>query len=200
MAARAVVQLPEGADWFYELKLDGYRALLLKERRQIHVLSRKDNDLTASYPSIVAAALKLRPERLTIDGEIVAIDERGRPSFQALQHRGGQRAHIVYYAFDLLHLEGKNLTGRPLEERRTKLAEILGDSGILLSQELPGTAQQVIDAIRAAQLEGVVAKRRGSPYESGERSGAWVKLKLDRQQEFVIGGYRPSGPSVDALL
>jgi bifunctional non-homologous end joining protein LigD len=200
MAARAVAHLPEGADWLYELKLDGYRALLRKSGAQIHILSRKDNDLTASYPSVAAAALQLRPKRLLIDGEIVAIDASGRPSFQALQHRSRHRAQIVYYAFDLLHLDDSDLTRRPLEQRRAQLARVLGESGILMSQELPGTAQQVIAAVRAAELEGVVAKRRGSVYAPGERSGHWVKLKLDRQQEFVIGGYRPSGSSVDALL
>jgi len=200
MAARAVAHLPEGADWLYELKLDGYRALLRKSGAQIRILSRKDYDLTASYPSVVAAALRLRAERLLIDGEIVAIDASGRPSFQALQHRSGRSAHIVYYAFDLLYLDDRDLMQRPLEQRRAELARVLGESGILMSQELPGSARRVIAAVQAAQLEGVVAKRRGSVYAPGERSGAWVKLKLDRQQEFVIGGYRPAGSGVDALL
>jgi bifunctional non-homologous end joining protein LigD len=200
MAARAVQHLPEGPEWLYELKLDGYRALLLRDGDSIRILSRKDNDLTRSYPSVVAAATKLQLKRVTLDGEIVAIDEAGQPSFQALQHPSKHRGSIVYYAFDVLHLEGRDLTALPLQERRSKLAAIVGQSGILISQVLKGSAAQVIEAVRGLELEGVVAKRRDSVYEPGERSGAWVKLKLDRQQEFVIGGYRPNGPSVDALL
>jgi bifunctional non-homologous end joining protein LigD len=89
-----------------------------------HILSRKDNDLTASYPSVAAAALQLRPARLLIDGEIVAIDATGRPSFQARQHRSRHRAQIVYYAFDLLYLDDSDLTQRPLEVRRAQLARV----------------------------------------------------------------------------
>ena len=200
MAAQAVQHLPQGMEWLYELKLDGYRALILKDRDSVRIVSRKENDLTRSYPSIVAAAKKLEAKCVTLDGEIVAIDENGRPSFQALQHQKSQRASIVYYAFDMLHLEGKDLTALPLQQRRAKLPDIIGQSGLLISQVLKGSADQVIEGVRGLQLEGIVAKRRDSVYEPGERSGAWVKLKLDRQQEFVIGGYRPNGASVDALL
>lgn len=200
MAAQAVQQLPAGPDWLYELKLDGYRALLLKDGDAIRILSRKNNDLTRSYPSILTAAAKLAVKRVALDGEIVAVDETGRPSFQALQHPKSHRGPIVYYAFDVVHLEGKNLSTMPLQDRRAKLPQILGQSGILLSQVLEGTAAKVIEVVRGMQLEGVIAKRRDSLYEPGERSGAWVKLKLDRQQELVIGGYRPNGRSLDALL
>jgi DNA ligase D-like protein (predicted ligase) len=200
MAAQAVQHLPQGPEWLYELKLDGYRALLLKDRDSIRIISRKENDLTRSYPSIVAAANKLAAKCVMLDGEVVAIDATGRPSFQALQHQKSQRSNILYYAFDVLHLEGRDLTALQLQERRAKLPEIVDQSGILISQVLKGSAAQVIEAVRSMQLEGVIAKRRDSVYEPGERSGAWVKLKLDRQQEFVIGGYRPDGASVDALL
>jgi DNA ligase D-like protein (predicted ligase) len=200
MAARAVQHLPQGPEWLYELKLDGYRALILKDHESVRIVSRNEHDLTRAYPSIVAAAGKLAARCVTLDGEIVAIDGNGRPSFQALQHQKSQRTNIVYYAFDVLHLEGKDLTGLPLHSRRAKLPEVVERSGVLVSQVLKGTAEQVIETVRSMQLEGVVAKSRNSLYEPGERSGAWVKLKLDRQQEFVIGGYRPSGPSVGALL
>jgi bifunctional non-homologous end joining protein LigD len=200
MAARAVQQLPEGREWLYELKLDGYRSLLLKDGESIRILSRKDNDLTRSYPSIVRAAAKLEATRVTLDGEIVALDEAGRPSFQALQHPRKYRGSTVYYAFDVLHLEGQDLTALPLQERRSKLPDLVDQSGILVSQALKGSAAQIIEAVRGLQLEGVIAKRLDSVYEPGQRSGAWVKLKLDRQQEFVIGGYRPNSASVDTLL
>jgi bifunctional non-homologous end joining protein LigD len=201
MAAQIVDRLPEGDDWLYEVKFDGYRALLIKRGERFEIRSRNDKDLTSAYPSVAVAARRLNADTAVIDGEIVAVDTAGRPSFQALQHRSAHPAHaIVFYAFDLLHLNGEDLTGLPLDQRRARLPDLLDDSGILLSMELAGTSQQVIDAVRSLGLEGVIAKRRTSRYTPGERSTAWMKLKLDRQQEFVVGGYRPGPNGVDALL
>jgi bifunctional non-homologous end joining protein LigD len=202
MAAQVVEQLPQGDEWLYELKLDGYRALLLKNGEQLSILSRNAKTLTHMYPSVVAATRALNAERACVDGEIVAVDQRGFPSFQALQHRDLYAGHqIVYYAFDLLNLNGRDLTREPLRKRRQRLAKLIEGSGLRLSQELPGSADDVVTAVRAMGLEGVVAKRADSPYEAGTRSASWVKLKLERQQEFVIGGYRPAGAaSIDALL
>ena len=202
MAALSVGALPEGPEWSYELKLDGYRALIIKDGTSIRVRSRNDKDLMPMYPAVAAAGRRLQAEQAVIDGEIVAIDEQGRPSFQALQHRGTHPDHtIVFYAFDLLHLNGQSTTALPLKARRTKLVRVIDKSGLLLSLELPGSTADIVSTVRAMQLEGVVAKRKASIYEAGERSGSWQKLKLERQQEFVIGGYRPSGnSSVDALL
>jgi bifunctional non-homologous end joining protein LigD len=203
MAAHTVAKLPEGSEWLYELKLDGYRALLIKHGKQIQIRSRNDKDLTRMYPTVTAAGLRLKAEQVVLDGEIVALDTAGRPSFQALQHRGAHPKHqVVFYAFDMLHLDGKDLTGEPLTQRRARLPEIVGENATLrLSQELPGSAAEIVKAVRGAGLEGVVAKRTDSTYQPGERSTDWVKLKLERQQEFVIGGYRPAGASgVDALL
>lgn len=129
------------------------------------------------------------------------IDGAGRPSFQALQHRAAHSGHTVaFYAFDLLYLDSENLEGRPLKERRPLLETTLGDSGLLLSEPLRGTASQVTEAVRSLGLEGVIAKKWSSRYRAGQRNGAWVKLKLDKQQEFVVGGYRPGPNGVDALL
>ena len=201
MAARIVQQLPEGPEWLYEVKFDGYRALVIKEGAKARIRSRNDKDLTGAYPGIHAAALRLHADTAIVDGEVVALDAGGRPSFQALQHRSAHPGHtIVFYAFDLLHLDGADLTGRPLEQRRAALPGVVRGSGILLSEELPGEAANVIQAVRELGLEGVVAKRRDSCYTAGERSGAWLKLKLDRQQEFVIGGFRPGPHGIDALL
>jgi bifunctional non-homologous end joining protein LigD len=101
----------------------------------------------------------LLAQQAVIDGEIVAVDADGRPSFQALQHRAAHPGHtIVFYAFDLLHLNGTNLTGAPLHQRRARLPDVLKESGVLLSTELPGTAQQVIQAVTSLGLEGVIAK------------------------------------------
>lgn len=202
MAAQSVDSLPEGDEWLYELKLDGYRALVIKNGPKIQIRSRNDKDLTKSYPSVEKAALQLNAKQAIVDGEIVAIDEKGRHSFQALQHRGTHPGHVIaFYAFDLLHLDGDDLIDEPLVQRRAKLPSVLDDSGLLLSVELPGSASEVVQAVRAMGLEGVVAKRRNSSYQPGERGDDWQKLKLDKQQEFVIGGYRPAGTdAVDALI
>jgi bifunctional non-homologous end joining protein LigD len=201
MAARIVQALPEGDDWMYEVKLDGYRALLLKKGDRVQIRSRNDKDLTRTYPGVAAAARRLRAEQAVVDGEIVAVDRVGRPSFQALQHRGSHPDHaIVFYAFDLVHLSGEDLMDRTLDARRAALSRVLDGSGILMSMELKGTASNVIEAVKTLGLEGVIAKRRRSRYTSGDRHTAWVKLKLDRQQEFVVGGYRPGPSGVDVLL
>jgi DNA ligase D-like protein (predicted ligase) len=199
MTAKVVQALPEGPEWLYEVKLDGYRALLLKDDGHVQIRSRNEKALT--YPEVEAAAARLKADSVVLDGEIVALDEQGRPSFQALQHRKAHPRHaIVYYAFDVLHLNGQDLTRLPLTDRRKHLSAVIKGTVILISQELPGTAAQVIAAVQRLGLEGVIAKRKDSRYGAGQRSGAWVKLKLDKQQEFVIGGYRPGNHGVDALL
>ena len=203
MAARAVKTLPEGAEWLYEPKLDGYRALLLKDGARVRILSRNEKDLTAMYPGVAAAALRLSAAQVVVDGEIVALARDGRPSFQALQHRASHPQHvIVFYAFDVLFLNGRSLMGEPLVQRRTQLPAVVGqNSTIRLSRDLPGSTAAIVQALRAAGIEGVVAKRRNSTYQPGERSNDWVKLKLEQQQELVIGGYRPQGSAgLDALL
>lgn len=202
MAAVAVKQLPEGEDWLYEVKWDGYRALIIKDDDQVVIHSRNHKDLTPMYPGIAAAAQKLAADRTVLDGEIVALDESGRPAFQALQHRGSNPKHrIVLYAFDVLHMNGRDLAAEPIENRRALLPKLVGQNPFIrVSDDLPGTAVQVIEAVRSLGLEGVVAKRRGSVYQPGERSRDWLKLKLENQQEFVIGGFRPDGRSIDALV
>src|SRR4051794_37541707 len=201
MGAQLVRELPDGPQWSYEVKFDGYRALLLKRGARAEIRSRNDHDLTRTYPGVHAAALRLRAESAVVDGEIVAVDPQGRPSFQALQHRRGYEDHVpVFYAFDLLRLNGDDLTQQPLEARRRLLPAVLMDSGVLFSEELVGRVAEIIEAVRGLGLEGVIAKRRDSRYSAGVRSDAWLKLKLDRQQEFVVGGYRPGPHGVDALV
>jgi bifunctional non-homologous end joining protein LigD len=203
MAALPVTKLPEGADWLYEPKLDGYRALLLKDGGRVQILSRNERDLTQMYPTVTAAGLRLKTSQVLIDGEIVALAEDGRPSFQALQHRSSHPEHlIVFYAFDLLFLDGRELMAEPLVKRRARLAKVVGtDSTIRLSLDLPGSPAEIVQVLRAAGIEGVVAKRKDSTYQPGERSNDWVKFKLERSQEFVIGGYRPDGSiGLDAIL
>jgi bifunctional non-homologous end joining protein LigD len=203
MAAESATTLPDGPEWTYELKLDGYRALLLKTRSRVELRSRNDKNLGRLYPEVIRAAGGLRADKLVLDGEIVALDPNGRPSFQALQRRGEDAGHtIVYYAFDLLHLNGRDLSESALIQRRAQLAKsVVFNDTLRLSFDLPGTATEVVEAVRAARLEGVVAKRRNSTYQAGQRSADWIKFKLQKQQEFVVGGFRDNGADgVDALI
>jgi bifunctional non-homologous end joining protein LigD len=198
MLASPATQLPKGPQWSYEVKFDGYRTLALKDGSRVKLLSRNLKDATRLYPSVAREVGKLRAEAVLLDGEVVAIDEEGRPSFQALHH---QAAHtLVYYAFDLLHLDGRDLTITPLDERRELLATGLKGSRLLRSEPLPGTPEQIEMAVRELHLEGVVAKRRNSRYEPGKRSRAWVKVKFNRRQEFVVGGFKPVAGGFESLL
>jgi bifunctional non-homologous end joining protein LigD len=181
MAATAVGRLPEGKDWLYEVKFDGYRALVIKQGEHIEIRSRHNKELTSTYPKIASAARGLDANQAVIDGEIVAVDMNGLPSFQALRHPNNYPDHKnVFYAFDLLHLNGEDLTGKPMHERRAGLVSVLKDSGLRFSRELPGSAAQVTRAVRNIGLAGVIAKRRSSRYVAGERTTDWVKLKLER--------------------
>ena len=128
------------------------------------------------------------------------LDAEGRPSFQALHHATFDGLSVVFYAFDLLHLDGRDLTRTPLDERRAALARVVQKSDVLLSDPLPGTADEIAGAVRELGLEGVVAKRRRSTYIAGRRSDSWVKVRFAKHQEFVIGGYKPAGANFDSLL
>jgi bifunctional non-homologous end joining protein LigD len=187
-----------GGEWTCEVKWDGSRTLALKDGSRVQLLSRNLNDATAHYPLVAKALAALPADALLLDGEVVALDERGHPSFQAL-HNGSQQA-VVFYAFDVLHMNGQDLTRFPLEERRAALRVTAEDPTIRRSDSLPGTPGQIEEAVRGLRLEGVVAKRRGSTYEPGKRSNAWLKVKFNRRQEFVIGGLKPSGGSFESLL
>ena len=183
------------------MKWDGYRALILKNADQVTVRSRNDNDFTLKFPSIAKAATALKADTRALDGEIVALGPDGRPSFQALQHSAHTGQQIVFYAFDALHLNGTDLSGRHLAERRRALQRAVSNGSVIrISDALPGAAPDIMRTLREAGIQGVIAKRKDSHYQPGERSGDWVKVKLEQQQELVIGGYRTDGQSVDALL
>ena len=146
--------------------------------------------------------LSALPSETVIDGELVAFDESGRPSFNALQNYGS--AHrIFYYVFDLLILEGRDLRAKPLSERRELLrSKVLPrlSEPIRYSPTLDGRLSELIDSVRQQKLEGLIAKRTDSAYESGDRSGAWLKMRINRGQEFVIGGYTVGGVTFDSLV
>jgi len=162
----------------------------------------KEKNLTTDFHDVVAALQDIRADTAILDGEIVAIDAQGRPSFQVLQNRKslGRGWNIVYYAFDLIQLEGDNLRSLPLHERKAKLKEIIAGTAVRYSAELEASAGALIETVQRAGLEGVIAKRRDSPYRAGTRVTSWLKFKLNKAQEFVIGGYKPNGDSFQSIL
>jgi ATP-dependent DNA ligase len=190
MQCRAVNRLPEGPDWEYELKFDGYRALAFKTDRRVWLMSRNGRDFAPLFPALVRALEKL-PEDTIIDGEIVALNAAGRPSFNLLQNYQTAAQTIVFYAFDLLVLSGRNLTDTPLQERRellqTRAMRRLREP-IRFSETLNAPLDRVLEAVRSLGLEGVIAKHRRSSYEPGRRPGTWVKFRINQGQELVIGG------------
>ena len=194
--------LPEGAPWLYELKLDGYRAIAAKTKGKVHLWSRNENDFGRRYPPI-AEALASLPEDTVVDGEIVALDDEGKPSFNALQNYGSSKPPLVYYLFDVPVLRGRDLRSFPLEDRRARLEQNVLPSlaePIRASPILPGPLRELIRAVKEQGLEGLVAKQRGSRYEPGERTGSWQKMRVNEGQEFVIGGYTLGGRTFDALV
>ena len=195
-------KLPDGGQWLHEVKLDGYRAIAWKTGGRVHLRSRNDKDFATKYPSIRAALAPL-PDETVIDGEIVAIDDTGKPSFNALQNYGSSKAPLVYYVFDVLISSGRNLMDQPLTERRLVLErDILPrlSDPIRESPVLDAGLADLLRAVRAQGLEGLVAKRKNSRYESGQRSGAWQKMRVNQGQEFVIGGYTRAPRTFDALI
>src|SRR5215469_6884380 len=195
-------KLPQGPDWLYEIKLDGYRALAIKTGGRVQLRSRNDNELSARYAPITAPLRRL-PDESVIDGEVVALDEEGRPSFHLLQNFGTSRAHLAFFVFDVLILQGRDITGEALEQRRRLLEKHVLTSltaPIHYSPELKANLADLVHSVKLQGLEGLVAKRRSSRYEPGRRSGVWRKMRVNRGQEFVIGGYTPSDSNFDALI
>ena len=197
-----VSTLPEGPGWLYEIKWDGYRALAVRHRETVQLLSPKNKDQAEAFPALVKAVRSVPANSLLMDGEIVAVDENGRPSFQALQNRSslGRKWHVVYYAFDLLNVEGEDLRRLPLVERKARLKALVEGTDVRFSADLPGTPLDIIKAVKRSGLEGIVAKQSDSAYVPGERTRHWQKLKLSLSQEFVIGGYNPGGRTLSSLL
>jgi bifunctional non-homologous end joining protein LigD len=202
MLARPVSSLPSGANWIYELKLDGYRALVLKTSGEATIFSRRGNILNVPFPSIPRAFGFLADDSI-VDGELVVLDDRGKPSFSALQHSRFTPEMLHFYAFDLLAFQGRDLRKLTLLERRWLLEQraLKGmRDPVRLSAVFHESPNRLIAAAKKAGLEGVVGKRSDSRYESGERSGAWVKFKTNKGQELVIGGYKPGANGFEYLL
>jgi bifunctional non-homologous end joining protein LigD len=183
-------RLPEGPRWLYELKLDGYRAIAYKRGGRVRLRSRNDKDFDARYPGVLKGLAKL-PDDTVVDGEVVAFDEEGRPSFNALQNYGASAAPVVYYVFDVMTLAGRSVMREPLEARRRLLERRILPKltePVRYAPPLDAELSVLVESVKAQGLEGLVAKRRDSVYEPGLRSGAWMKMRVNRGQEFVIGG------------
>jgi bifunctional non-homologous end joining protein LigD len=219
MLARAG-QLPaDEAAWSFEVKWDGVRALAYIKPGRLRLESRNLREITDSYPEVRGILRDLGMREVVLDGEIVAFDENGRPSFSRLQRRMhvtsassvrrlAGSTPVVYSIFDLLYLDGRSLMGLPYSQRRLALEELgLGGPAWRVPAVhggVAGAGTRLLEATRAQGLEGIIAKRRDSRYEPGARNGAWLKLKHTRRQELVIGGWLPGEgrreDSIGALL
>jgi DNA ligase D-like protein (predicted ligase) len=201
MYALTVQKLSQGQEWLYEVKFDGYRCLAGRDSTGVTLWSRRGNLFTKQFPQIARACERLPPNTL-VDGEIVALDESGRVSFNLLQHHRSKAQALVFYAFDVLIYRGRSVLNVPLYFRREVLRRIFEDSKaapIGLSENIEAAPTDLIRIAKEFGFEGIVAKRKDSVYEPGKRTGAWAKYRVNRGQEFVIGGYTPGNP-FDALI
>jgi bifunctional non-homologous end joining protein LigD len=201
MECLAVSALPTGPTWLYEVKWDGYRAIAVKSGGRPNLFSRRRNSFNTQY-SLVFDALAGLPDNTVIDGEVVALNQSGRPDFNLLQHYRTEASRIHYFVFDLLVYNNRGLTQLPLIERRQimKSALKLESPRIRITDYFEASADDMLSVARAQGLEGVVAKRKDSRYEVGKRSGSWSKYRLNSGQELVIGGYIPGAHGVDAIV
>jgi len=187
-------------DWLFEIKWDGYRAVAFIEDGQVRLVSRSQNDLTAQFSELASLPQFVRADRAILDGEIVALDDEGRPSFSLMQQRTGfqpgkrrlprrEGVPVLYYAFDLLYLDGLDLRRVALEQRKQLLQERIENSeAIHFSDHYAEKGLDLLEAARQRGLEGIVAKKRNSAYQE-KRSTDWLKIKITQRQECVIGGY-----------
>jgi bifunctional non-homologous end joining protein LigD len=185
---------PGGDDWLHEIKIDGYRIGCRIDRGTVRLLGRRGSTWTDKFPEVVRAAQALPVTTALLDGEVTVLDADGRSRFHALQDllSGGPRARLMYFVFDLLHLDGEDLTNLPLRERKRRLRALLGG----LSPELPlravdsiqGNGAAVFEGARRLGLEGIVSKRAEQPYRAGRGAG-WLKIKCAHRQEIVVGGF-----------
>ena len=192
---------PTGDEWFHELKFDGYRLLCHLNRSQVRFWTRNQKDWTAKFPTLGKAAKALKLGSAILDGEVVALDASGRASFQKLQNalHKNAGAGLIFHIFDVIYLEGFNLTRCPLYERKRVLAELFESvnesSPLRFSDHIEGNGAQFFKEACKHGIEGIVSKRANSPYES-TRSRNWLKIKCLKRQEFVIAGYTLSDKGI----
>jgi DNA ligase D-like protein (predicted ligase) len=194
--------LPDDARWEYQIKLDGYRAIAFKSGGKVRLRSRNDKDFALRYPSVVSGLANL-PDETVIDGEIVALDEDGRPSFSVLQNYGPSPGPVQFYVFDVMVVAERDVMREPLEQRRRLLEKKILPKlrePVRYAGSLDAKLADLVHSVKAQGFEGLVAKRLGSVYEPGLRSGAWLKMRVNQGQEFVIGGYTIGTTTFDALV
>ncbi|MDQ6622282.1 MAG: non-homologous end-joining DNA ligase [Verrucomicrobiota bacterium] len=197
MKARLAEEPPRAGEWSYELKFDGIRLIAVKNGAQVNLVSRNGNELATRFADVAKAVAALPVKSCVIDGEVVAVDDEGRSSFQLLQGLelpGGKSHPVYFYAFDLLQAQDRLLVSEPLERRKEWLAKLCAADAsetIRYSGAIAGNVSDLLEEVRRRGLEGLIGKLRGSVYEADRRSGAWIKLKVVNEQEFVIGGYTP---------
>jgi DNA ligase D-like protein (predicted ligase) len=200
MECLPVEKIPEEDVWTYELKLDGYRVIAVKGSAKLTLYSRRGTDLTQRF-RYVADALATLPDETVIDGEVVALDEQGKPNFNLLQNYRSAESQIMLYAFDVLVRRGEKLTQQALSKRREILqSTVKPHAHVGISQVSNQTAKEMLAFVKSHGLEGIIAKRSDSIYEPGRRSGLWVKRRINLSQDFVIGGYVPSHLGVDSIV
>jgi bifunctional non-homologous end joining protein LigD len=202
MECKRVAVLPEGNEWTYEIKQDGYRAIGLTEGNSAMLYSMSGQDYSSQFRNITFALQRLRQGNLVLDGEIVALDENGRASFQELQNRRTSRQPILYYVFDVLHHNGHDTMDLPLLERRKNLEE-LGNhfsDPIRLNPQFRTKLRPLINQVKSFGLEGIVAKRTSSIYVPGKQCDAWQKHRFNLEAEFVIGGYVAHGTNFSSIV
>src|ERR1700674_2212603 len=201
MECLSVSKLPEGLEWLWEIKLDGYRALAVRSGTGVALFSRRRKSLNRKFPYIVEALADL-PAGTVVDGEVVAVDDSGRPDFNLLQTFRAAASRVQYYIFDLLCWKDRDLTRVPMVERRALLKSVvvIRDERIKIADYFEVAPKDLLSAVREQGLEGIVGKRKDSVYQPGKRSGAWVKYRVNRGQEFVIGGYFPGPHGFDSLI
>jgi DNA ligase D-like protein (predicted ligase) len=200
MECLPVAKLPEGSEWSYELKIDGYRLEAVKVGKKVTVFSRRRNVLNERFPQIAQALAKL-PASTVIDGEVCALNDEGRSDFNLLQNFRSAEAQIRYFAFDILALKGKSLLKLPLDERRAILNDVLpANDHVRFSVVDRRPLANMMAFVKKNGLEGIVAKRIDSHYEPGKRSGLWSKHRISQGQEFVVGGFTPGNNGFDALI
>lgn len=191
-------KVPKGEHWQYEIKWDGYRLAIHVELNGVRIITRGGHNWTGNFPSIAAAARAFSPRTMVLDGEAVVLDEQGRSDFGALQQavgRNGSRSssEAIFYAFDLLYLDGHDLTKLGLHERRDLLTDLLAgaEGAIRLSESIEADGEDLLEHACELGLEGIIAKHEDRPYRSG-RTGDWLKIKCIQSDSFVVVGYEPS--------
>jgi bifunctional non-homologous end joining protein LigD len=194
MLATLSKDVVDGPDWVFEEKYDGIRAIAERRGDRVRLLSRTGQDLTEGFAEVVDAIRALPDDDLVLDGELVVFDKGGVSRFQLLQRRGiDPRVRPIYVVFDVLRSKGRHVMKRPLEERRARLLQLIPRriGALMPSRVLRVDGKRALLTAREKGWEGVIAKQRGSPYEPGQRSSAWRKVKVRGESEFVIGGYTP---------